>query len=158
LRREDDYIGKPKDDGYRSRHLIFGFCGRDISNYDGKRIELQVRTRLQHSWATAVEAVGLFRGEELKNHQGSDDWLRLFVLLSGEFAVAERCPVPLGCPDQYERRREIRELAKSLDAVKALETINHGVRGTDLPLSRGYHPTHYLIRYDHATNAARQSA
>ena len=150
VRKKDDYITEPKTDGYRSHHLIFGFSGHEISIYDGRRIELQVRTRLQHSWATAVEAVGLFRGEELKNHQGSNDWLRLFVLLSGEFAEAERCSIPPGCPDQSERRREIQELARSLDAVNTLETINHGVRGTDLPLA-GYRPTHYLIRYDHAT-------
>ena len=73
---------------------MFSFCGRDADTviYNGKRIELQVRTRLQHSWATAVEAVGLFRGEELKNHKGSEEWLRLFKLLSAEFAEAERCP------------------------------------------------------------------
>lgn len=148
----DDYVQHPKDDGYRSRHLILKFDGRsDASIYNGRRIEVQIRTRLQHSWATAVEAVGLFRGEELKNHQGSDDWLRLFVLMSGEFAEAEGCVIPRTCPEQEERRRELGRLATSLDAVNMLETINHGVRGADLPLGYGYKPTHYLIRYDHDT-------
>ena len=32
---------------------------RDAELYNGRRIEIQVRTRLQHAWATAVEGVGL---------------------------------------------------------------------------------------------------
>lgn len=149
---EDDYIAQPKADGYRSHHLRFKFVGRNHQHvYDGRRIELQVRTRLQHSWATAVEAVGLFRGEELKNHQGSFEWLRLFLLMAGEFAETEACALPPGCPQKSIRRQEIKELEKALGAVNVLESVSHGVRGTDLPLISGYRPKYYLIRYDHAT-------
>lgn len=148
--KHDDYIQKPKPDGYRGHHIILKFKDqRDpASTYNGRRIEVQVRTRLQHSWATAVEAVGLFRGEGLKNHLGSQDWLRLFMLMSGELAETEDCAPPEGCSDAQARRIEIRKLAKSLDAVATLNMINNGVRGTDQPLAPGYHPSHYLIRYD----------
>ncbi len=116
-----NYIEEPKKDGYRSQHFMFTYVGRKgRSIYDGRRIEVQVRTRLQHSWATTVEAVGLFRGEQLKNHQGSDEWLRLFKLMSGEFADVERCPVPSTVPEEARRRREIMDLAKSLNAVGVL--------------------------------------
>ncbi len=65
LRSERNYISEPKPDGYRS-HLMFTYVGRKGRViHDGCRIEVQVRTRLQHSWATTVEAVGLFRGEQL---------------------------------------------------------------------------------------------
>lgn len=152
IKAENNYIAGPKEDGYRSHHLIFSFFSRgsDTAIYDGRRIELQVRTRLQHAWATAIEAVGLFRGEQLKNHQGSEAWLRLFKLMSAEFAEAECCPLPPGTPDQVERRQELRQLAKSLDAVSVLESVSHGFNGPDLPLVPGYRPTHYLIRYDRA--------
>jgi hypothetical protein len=144
FRSESDYIFGPKDDGYRSHHLIFNFHGRDANSrlYNGRRIELQVRTRLQHSWATAIEAVGLFRGEALKNHQGSQDWLRLFMLMSAEFAEAERFPIPSSCPDKDERRREIRNLAGSLDALSIFDRVSHGVLGTEVPLAPNYRPTH----------------
>lgn len=153
LRSEDDYLVNPKNDGYRSHHLMLNFCPNSTATegYSGRRIELQIRTRLQHSWATAVEAVGLFRGEELKNHQGSAAWLRLFMLMSGEFAEAERCPIPPGCPEGDERQREIRYLEKELEAVTVLDSVSHGIHGTEFPLVQGYHPTHYLIRYDRAT-------
>ena len=64
LRAEDDYIASPKTDGYRSHHLMLLYRGRGPATvHDDRRIEVQIRTRLQHSWATAVKAVGLFRGE-----------------------------------------------------------------------------------------------
>lgn len=150
LHKHDDYIGNPKADGYRGHHIILKFKDRRdaLSAYNGRRIEIQVRTRLQHAWATAVEAVGLFRGEGLKNHLGSEGWLRLFVLMSGELAEVEGCVPPEGCLDGEGRRAEIRKLAKTLSAVSVLDVINQGVKGTDTPLVPGYRPTHYLIRYD----------
>ena len=153
IRREDNYIEKPKDDGYRSHHVILAFKGNsdETSVFDGRRIELQLRTRMQHSWATAVEAVGLFRGEELKNHAGSQEWLRLFEAMSGEIAEAEGCPVHPEWADATKRRANIRELAGSLKALAFLEHVRQGVKGTDLPMSPGYFPSHYMIRFDHAT-------
>ena len=152
LRGQDDYISSPKSDGYRSHHLKLSFRGRQATKiYDGRRVELQVRTRLQHSWATAVEAVGLFRGEDLKAHVGSEDWLRLFLLLSGELAEAEGRLAPPNVPDRPLRIAEIRELQGKLDAINLLESVSHGVRGTDFNLAPGYKPTHYLIRFEHST-------
>jgi Region found in RelA / SpoT proteins len=154
IKTEDNYLLEPKIDGYRSHHIIFHFSPKDSERaaYTGRRIELQVRTQLQHSWATAIEAVGLFRGEELKNNQGSPEWLRLFKLMSAEFAEAERCPVAPGTPSKMQRQEEVRHLAHSLGAVATLEKMIHGVRGTDIPLSPYSHRDYYLIRYDHATN------
>jgi Region found in RelA / SpoT proteins len=108
LRDEDDYISRPKRDGYRSQHMMLNYRGRGAGKiYDDRRIEVQIRTRLQHSWATAVEAVGLLRGEDLKGNQGSPEWLRLFTLMSAEFAVLEGCPMPPGAPEsEYHRLAE----------------------------------------------------
>jgi Region found in RelA / SpoT proteins len=109
LRAENDYIANPKKDGYRSHHLMFCFRGRGTAKYyNDRRIEVQIRTRMQHSWATAVEAVGLFRSEDLKGNKGNADWLRLFQLMSAEFAVAEGCPelrIPTKSAGNSERRR-----------------------------------------------------
>lgn len=156
LRLERNYIAEPKPDGYRSHHLMFTYVGRKGRViHDGCRIEVQVRTRLQHSWATTVEAVGLFRGEQLKNHQGSGEWLRLFELMSGEFADAEWCPVPNTVSNEVQRRREITDLAKSLDALGVLESVSLGFKETDFPLAPGYRPSHYLIRYNHTDKTVR---
>jgi len=148
VHKENDYIAKPKNDGYRSHHIIFSFRRPKPTPFDGKRIELQVRTRLQHSWATTVEAVGLFRGEELKTQKGDKDWLRLFSLMSAEFADAEQCSKVPGTPEPQARKQEIKKLALSLDAVGVLDSISNGFQGPDLSLAPDFKPSHYLIRYD----------
>ncbi len=46
-------------------------------------IELQLRTRLQHEWATAVETMGTFLQSSLKSSQGPEEWLDFFSLFVG---------------------------------------------------------------------------
>ena len=65
--RITDYIDSPKNDGYRSVHIVSKFP--DGINAQ-RNIEIQVRTRIQHYWATAVEIVDLFTGQALKSNQG----------------------------------------------------------------------------------------
>ncbi|WP_431304463.1 RelA/SpoT domain-containing protein [Sediminicoccus sp. BL-A-41-H5] len=149
--REDNYILEPKIDGYRSHHLILSFNSKNSieQKFKGRRIELQIRTKLQHAWATTVEAVGLFRGEGLKNHEGSREWLRLFALISSEFAEAEGCPLPASSLDKQERLAEIRHLEAELRAIELLDHIRIGMHGTDNALAPGFRPTHFLLRFDH---------
>ncbi len=67
-----DYIHDdpgPKSSGYRGMHLAYEY-GASKPEYHGLRIELQVRTQLQHAWATAVETMDLFSGSELKYGKG----------------------------------------------------------------------------------------
>jgi len=153
LRRESDYIANPKADGYRSHHLMFNYHGRgDRKAFDGKRVEVQIRTRLQHAWATAVESVGLFLGEYLKGGLGNENWLRLFKLMSAEFAMFEGCSEPPDVPAHDERCAEIIALDKALEANKNLDKLSHAVRFTDVSVSPREKPTYYLIVYDNATN------
>jgi (p)ppGpp synthase/HD superfamily hydrolase len=46
-----DYIAKPKPDGYRSVHLVFRFKSPSSERaiYNGQRIEIQIRSKLQHN-------------------------------------------------------------------------------------------------------------
>src|SRR5690606_39699271 len=43
-------------------------------------IEIQIRTRLQHAWATAVETVDVMKGTDLKSGGGTPDWREFFAL------------------------------------------------------------------------------
>jgi ppGpp synthetase/RelA/SpoT-type nucleotidyltranferase len=77
-----DYIQNPAASGYRGLHLVYRYRSTREENkkYEGLKIEVQVRTRLQHTWATAVETVGTFRGESLKSGHGDPRWLEFFRL------------------------------------------------------------------------------
>jgi hypothetical protein len=132
---------------------MFNYKGRgDAKAFDDKRIEAQIRTRLQHAWATAVESVGLFRGEYLKGGIGNPQWLRLFLLMSAEFAMFEGCPEPPDVPPHNQRVSEIKALDKELEAATNLDKLSHAVRFTDTAVMPRNKPTYYLIQYDNATN------
>ena len=89
LRRKKDYIVEPQESGYRGIHLVYSNVNTKKPDYDGLLIEIQLRTRLQHLWATAVETVGTFFRESLKFSQGSPKWLDFFKLVSAIFALEE---------------------------------------------------------------------
>lgn len=91
---EKDYIQNPRsEDGYRSVHLVYKYKNKVAPTYEGLRLELQIRTKLQHIWATAVETMGTFLGQALKSRQGDQEWLDFFALVSSAFAYKEKTPL-----------------------------------------------------------------
>lgn len=159
LDKEYDYITSMKSDGYRSFHFVFRYTPyrADDSMFEGRRCEVQIRTELQHSWATAVEAVGLFRGENLKAGEGSSDWLRLFRLMSEELALDERefaCPV---APDP-QRRAEIRELNYQLEAQAVLDRTRYAVRYVDDHIQPRDKPKYFIVRFDRSNRIVTVSS
>ena len=89
----DDYIARPKESGYRSLHLIYKYKNPQNSIYDGLCIELQIRTKLQHAWATAVETIGTFLDQALKSSEGPQEWLDYFKLVGAAFSLLEKSPI-----------------------------------------------------------------
>ena len=95
LKKSQNYINSPKDDGYRGIHLIYEYNNtlartKKAEESKGKLIEIQIRSRLQHIWATAVETVGLMTGQSIKLHRGSEEWLEFFQYVSSIFAIIEK--------------------------------------------------------------------
>jgi hypothetical protein len=92
LERITDYVKCPKNTGYRSIHFVYKYSSvRDM--FDGLKIELQIRTKLQHNWATAVETAGIITRTSLKSNQGPDEWLNFFKIVSSLFAIKEKLPI-----------------------------------------------------------------
>lgn len=148
LLKVDDYLLSPKVDGYRCHHLIFKFSGTgEDAVYNRQRLELQIRSQLQHAWATAVEAVGLYRGEDLKGGGGDANWRRFFQLVSSDFAEEEGCAIVPGTPvARRDRHKEIKSLNKKIDAIATLNTFTKVVQySTDFFVKDA---EYYLITYD----------
>ena len=159
LIRENDYIKDPKKDGYRSHHLMFSFNGKvEREIFSGTQIEIQLRTVLQHSWATAVEAVGMFFGEDFKSAKtGNPEWLRFFQLMSAEFARTEGCHESTIVPPHRERVIEIIELDRKLGVINTLDNIGNVVKWINTAVAPTSPPKYYLIRYDNATDQVEVS-
>ncbi|MCU1297359.1 MAG: RelA/SpoT domain protein [Acidobacteriaceae bacterium] len=147
--REYNYIVKPKMDRYRSVHFVVGYKPDD-SSIASRRIEIQIRSLLQHRWATAVETVDLFTSQALKTGGGDSRWRQFFALTASLFALKEKClPVP-GLPTDAEQlSREMQLLANELRVVESLQswsTIMRDVLESDRP-RRPRTPKEGLDRY-----------
>ena len=147
LKKVDDYIWErgPRNTGYRSVHLIYAHHSQTHAEYNGLLIEVQLRSRLQHAWATAVETVAAFIGQPLKSGEGDQDWLRFFALMSSEIAFQEKTPTVPGTPTKRdELRYEIRSLAQKLDVISRLGAYQTALSVANTGLSDGT-KLHYFI-------------
>jgi len=125
---EDDYILSPRTSGYRSYHLVYQYCSERKDTYNRNMlIEIQLRTRLQHLWATAVETMGLYTKQALKAGQGELNAQRFFALISSLFAIEEgTTTVPYTSNNPYELINELNELNNSyhyLDILTAIRMV-----------------------------------
>ena len=136
LSRQKDYIKEPKESGYRGVHLVYKYQNLKAREFENLSVEIQIRTKLQHTWATAVETMGTFLNQPLKASQGSDEWLEFFSLTGDAFARLESCPsVPRY--SQYknstiyiETTREAERL-KVEDQLKAFTVAAHAISKDD---------------------------
>lgn len=118
-----DYMRSPRQSGYRSRHLVYAYKSRADPSWNGLRVELQIRTRAQHAWATAVEIMGTFSGEDLKAGKGNRDVLEFFQLMSDAIGASEDLPTIDGAPfDPATTATRLRELELSVQMRRRLAT------------------------------------
>lgn len=134
LVKENNYIDEPQKTGYRSIHAIYKFYSDKKETYNKNMlIEIQFRTRLQHSWATAVETMGLYTNSALKSNMGNPEILRFFALVSSVFAMQENTNiVPNTSTDYNELIYEIRKINENsniLTSLKALSQVMDHTRG-----------------------------
>ena len=152
LKNVKNYIEEPKDSGYRGVHVVFEFRnsqGRSehARDYDGLLVEMQLRTGLQHRWATAVEAIGLVRHEELKSSHGDESWLEFFQLMASVIAQIEDTPVLALHKDMADHEIIDRayQLIKELDVYNAITGWAVGMNAvTDVDTGHGA-GQHYVI-------------
>jgi len=97
--RARDYVAQPKGSGCRAVHVVV--------LRDERKVEIQVRTRLQHAWANAVEASGRAVRDELKWGWGPEATLKHFRALSRALEKTEN-----GLPLDRAGAQELEELRR----------------------------------------------
>ncbi len=147
-----DYIATPKPSGYRGMHYVFKYqsSAAHKEQYNNLRIEVQVRSALQHAWATAVETASTLTGQALKSNIGEDDWKRFFALMGGVMARRERtAPVPDTPTDRVELVEELREFEARLNVRYTLQGYGMAVQSlTSRPTVDGHEPAVFMMVLD----------
>jgi putative GTP pyrophosphokinase len=150
-----DYISTPKPDGYRGLHIVERYepRGDEDERYRGCRIEIQIRSRVQHGWAAALETFDFVRDEKLKLGGGDQDWRRFFVLAASAIALTEDSPPVLGAPHtEKQLANDLREATEKLNALEVLRGLHLGVysakRANIEAIAEGGEVAGYLVTLD----------
>jgi len=129
LVNKKDYINEPKPDGYRSLHLIYAYkSDKNKKEFNGLLTEVQIRSRLQHLWATAVETAGFLTRQAIKSNEAEPRWLEFFKLISSAFAIMEGCPtIPNTPADKEELCNEIKNKERELNFIEKMENWSNAI-------------------------------
>lgn len=154
-----DYIDSPgpRVSGYRGKHIIWRFEGEgeEDTGYKPIRIEIQVRTELQHSWATAVEVCSTFTAQNLKSDHPSvsdERWVRFFALMGSVMALREGGRLVKDTPS--EKGKLFSELKALASALRVIEMMKRWNTATEIISAAANDPKahHFLIElqaFDH---------
>jgi len=86
IRTKNNYIRKPKADGYRGFHLVGSYHSEHLGELV---IEFQIRTLIQHAWATAGEITELFTNKAIKPLGGDKRWKEFYKDVADVFWVID---------------------------------------------------------------------
>lgn len=140
-----DYISEPKGDGYRGIHLIYRYSNPLAPSYEGLSLELQMRTRLQHAWATAVETMGTFLGQALKSGQGEQEWRSFFAKASAALAVVEKSPA-VPSFENCATNEVYRQVADAENSLHVLDKLNgFAIAADQITTERGQGAYHLVV-------------
>jgi len=131
-----DYISHPKNTGYRGIHDVYEYnVNSDAGkNLKGLLVELQYRTLIQHSWATAVEVIGLITKSQPKFERGDTRFTEAMSYASEILARAHENIV--GPYPDINSRQLVFEFKKLDRELRLLQTLQ-GVRVADQILTKG---------------------
>lgn len=142
-----NYISNPKPTGYRSIHVIHKIDSPEYG-YENLKVETQVRTFLQHMWATSVEVYDVVNRNALKFGAGEKDERRYFALISNLFALEEHTNTILGTPQTAEETsKELKKLDGQLRIASRLKAYSNSVSVAN-QVAQQMHADYVLLMID----------
>lgn len=129
FRWKKDYIEQPKASGYRGIHLIYEYVSERNDTYNGQLLEIQLRTSLQHAWATAVEAVDIYTRQMLKVGKGETEWANFFKIMGTVIALREKKAVIPNTPTTLEEiKKSLLKYTDQIIKIKSLQRFGDALK------------------------------
>lgn len=141
LSGEKDYREEGREEsGYRALHLIF--------KSDQVKLELQIRSEIQHYWAESIERTSVIYGHHLKEQEGDLRVINYFKELSDLLHEIElgRQISPQQKIDIDRHREAAEDIIKASDKHKVLNsTVAYDVINTFIQMEKGRLSFHNFI-------------
>lgn len=119
--RVNDYLN-PKPSGYGGVHLIYS-CFEDSPTDNPWRklkIEIQLRTELQHHWATSLEIIDIVEGLNLKTTSGNHEKWRSFFSHAGKLVAYKEGAIVLTDQEYVDLLCNLLENEASLNSLSII--------------------------------------
>ena len=145
-----DYIKHPKNDGYRGIHLIYKYLSdKGKKEYNDLLVEIQIRSKLQHLWATAIETVDFFTEQAIKSSEGQEEWIAFFKLVSSAFALMEKCPLVPNTPiNEKELYLEIKRREAELKVLTVMSGWTQAIERFEKEIKQTPKLQYFLLKLD----------
>lgn len=131
ITKEYDYL-TPKESGYSGIHLAYSCFDEREEKFPWRKtkIEIQLRTELQHAWATSLEIIDTLEDIKLKtSSEGHAEWRRFFYLAGCLVAHDEKaCPLDKTVVSAYQA--ELKDLEQHLSVRRKLSTYTFALNLT----------------------------
>ena len=123
--KTDNYL-TPKESGYGGIHLVYSCFdeSEEENNWKKIKIEVQLRTELQHSWATSLEIIDTLEDVNLKTSLEGHENLRRFFKVAGRLVAHKEKACTIEKDELLELKKELAVLEKELEIRTKLLKYN----------------------------------
>lgn len=156
-----DYL-IPKPSGYGGVHLIYScYEGQaELHEWKKAKVEVQLRTELQHAWATSLEIIDTLEQTNLKtSHDGHEKWREFFALAGKLVAHHETACIIEDQKKLNSLRVRLADLSNQLEVIPKIarytlainfatdkKILKRSKNGQGMFLVKMYHPDEEGIR------------